>query len=125
MGYARIILVYLLAGASIVHAGVTTAPAAVPPPIHIVLIGHAPDHPYGTHAYLPDCKLLAKCLEQTPRVRTVVSDGWPSDAGVLDRAAAIVLFVNKGGNFLYRSDHADAGGALMKRGVGLTAIHCG
>ena len=40
----------------------------------IVLIGHELDRAWGTHMYLPTCKLLAKCLEQTPGVHAVISD---------------------------------------------------
>ena len=47
----------------------------------IVLIGHDRDHPFGTHEYMADCRLLAKCLEQTPGVEAVVSNGWPWRAG--------------------------------------------
>lgn len=89
----------------------------------IVLIGHAPDHPHGTHAYLPDSRLLAKCLEQTPGVRAVVSDGWPKDPTVLEDARAIVFHCRMGGDLLFHKDHLDQAKKLMKKGVGLTAIH--
>ena len=50
----------------------------------IVRIGHKPDRPPGTHLYLKECELLAKCLRQTAGVAAVVSDGWPREADVWD-----------------------------------------
>ena len=43
----------------------------------ILLIGKDPDHPWGTHMYLPTCVMLTKCLRQIEGVETVVSGGWP------------------------------------------------
>lgn len=91
----------------------------------IVLIGHAPDHPYRTHCYLPDCELLAKCLRQTPGVETVVSRGWPEDPAVLADADAVVLHVQRGGDLLFDPKHRDRAAELLKRGIGLTAVHWG
>ena len=40
----------------------------------ILLIGKDRDHPFGTHEYMTDCAVLAKCLEQTPGIRALVSN---------------------------------------------------
>lgn len=89
----------------------------------IVLIGKDRDHAFMTHEYMADCKLLAKCLEQTPGVETVVSNGWPADAAVLKDVNAIVLYTANGGNVLLAGPHRKQADELLKQGVGLTAIH--
>jgi hypothetical protein len=89
----------------------------------IVLIGHKPDHPPGTHLYLEECRLLAGCLEQTANVKAVVSDGWPKDAAVLDGVSAIVLYSSPGADIVFKGPHADQAEKLFDQGVGLTAIH--
>ena len=89
----------------------------------IVLIGHELDHAWGTHMYLPTCKLQAKCLEQTPGVHAVISDGWPKNKNVLAGVDAIVLYSSPGGEILLDGDQAAEVNQLMKRGVGLVCIH--
>jgi type 1 glutamine amidotransferase len=89
----------------------------------IVLIGKDRDHPYRTHEYMADSKLLAKCLEQTPNIKAVVSNGWPKDPAVLADADAIVLHVAMGGDFLFHKSHRKQAQGLLDEGVGLTAIH--
>lgn len=89
----------------------------------IVLIGHKPDHPPGTHLYLPDSRLLAKCLRQTPGVEAVVSDGWPKDPKVLEGVRAIALYTSPGAEIVFTGPHAEQAERLFKQGVGLTAIH--
>ena len=89
----------------------------------IVLIGHKPDHPPGTHLYLHECGLLAKCLRQTPNVEAVVSDGWPADAAVLEGVSAIALYTSPGAEILLKGKQREQVEKLLKAGVGLTALH--
>jgi type 1 glutamine amidotransferase len=90
----------------------------------IVLIGHKPDHPFGTHMYLHECGLLAKCLRQTPGVEAVVSDRWPKDPAVMKSVSAIVVYSGPGAELLLKGKHAkQCEELLMTKGVGLTAIH--
>jgi hypothetical protein len=42
---------------------------------NVLLVGHKLDHPFGTHMYPHECKLLAKCLNQNPGVKATVSNG--------------------------------------------------
>ena len=63
----------------------------------ILLIGHNLDHAWGTHMYLPTCKILAKCLTQTPGVNAIVSDGWPKDKNAIKGVDALVLYSSPGG----------------------------
>jgi type 1 glutamine amidotransferase len=72
---------------------------------------------------MADCALLARCLRQTPGVEAVVSNGWPKDAKVLEGVRAIVLHTQKGGNVLFGGLHRRQVEELLKKGVGLTAIH--
>lgn len=89
----------------------------------ILLIGHKPDHPPRCHEYLSTCELLAKCLRQTKGIEAVVSNGWPTDAKLLERTDAIVLYTSPGAEIVLAEKSAAAFEAMMKRGVGLVAIH--
>jgi type 1 glutamine amidotransferase len=89
----------------------------------ILLVGKDPDHPPRTHEYMFECRLLAKCLEQTNGVETVVSKGWPSDPGIARDIDVIVLYTGMGGNVLSDAKVRDQVEALLKRGTGLVMIH--
>ncbi|MGF1583193.1 MAG: ThuA domain-containing protein [Gemmataceae bacterium] len=91
----------------------------------ILLIGKELDHPYGTHMYMFECRLLAKCLEQTPGVQTIVSKGWPKDPKTLEGVNSIVFYTREGGDVLFAGKHRKQAIELMKNGVGLVAIHWG
>lgn len=89
----------------------------------ILLLGKDRDHPYATHEYMIECALLATCLKQTPGVETIVSNGWPKDPGQLKDVKAIVLYTRNGGNGLFDPLNKAQAEAMLKNGVGLTAIH--
>src|SRR6516165_10249418 len=91
----------------------------------ILLIGQDLDHPRATHTYLSDCVLLAKCLRQTEGVEAVVSNGWPKDPVVVKGVTAIVLHNRLGGTMLFGGPQRRQVEELLKRGVGITAIHWG
>lgn len=91
----------------------------------ILLIGHKPDHPHGTHMYLRWCELLAKCLNQTKGVEAVVSDGWPKDAAALKDLAAAFTYGSPGADRLLTGDVGKAFEDLLKQGVGFAALHWG
>ncbi len=91
----------------------------------VLLIGKDRDHAYSHHEYMPDCEILANCLRQTPGVDAVVSNGWPKDPAILKDVTAIVLNTRKGGNVLFDPLVKGQADELLKRGVGLTAIHWG
>ncbi len=97
--------------------------ASKTPEKKVVLIGQQPDHPPGTHLYLPECELLAKCLRQTAGVKAVVSDGWPADPVVLDGVSAIVLYSSPGAEILLEGPQREKFESLMEQGVGLVALH--
>lgn len=89
----------------------------------IVLIGHDRDHPFGSHMYLHECRLLAKCLEQTPRVETVISNLWPREAHVLEGVDALVFYSSPAGDLLLKGPHRAEAERLLAEGVGYAAIH--
>jgi type 1 glutamine amidotransferase len=97
--------------------------AADAPPAKIVLLGHKLDHPYGSHMYLHECGLLAKCLRQSPGVQALVSDGWPTNAATLQGVNALVLYTSPGGTILLEPTHRAQAEQLLARGVGYVAIH--
>ncbi len=91
--------------------------------VKILLIGKDRDHPPKTHEYMVECRLLAKCLRQTPGVKAIVSNGWPKDSTVLKDVDAIAFYTRQAGNVLFGGPHRAEAEALLKRGVGLSAIH--
>ncbi len=106
-------------------AAVTLAVASggAPSRTRILLIGTKHDHPPRTHMYVEVCGLLAKCLNQTPGVEAVVSDGWPAEPAALRDVKAIVLYSSPGGNILLDPAHREQAERLLARGVGYCAIH--
>jgi hypothetical protein len=112
--------------AAIVASGLAAAADPSPTPaVKILLIGHKPDHPYGTHMYLEECRLLAKCLEQTKGVRAIVSDGWPKDPTALENVRSIAFYSSPGGAILLAPERRAIAEKLLADGVGLVAIHWG
>ncbi len=104
-------------------AFVALANVRAEPNAKVLFVGKQPDHPFGTHMYLHTCGMLAKCLALTDRVETVVSDGWPQEARVLEGVSTIVMYTTPAAEFLLDAPHRDAVDSLMKKGVGLVTIH--
>jgi type 1 glutamine amidotransferase len=101
----------------------TTVAAADPAPTRILLIASAPDHPWASHMYEHECKLLAKCLENTPGVNTETSLGWPSDPKQTEDIKAIVFYCKHAGDILLDEARRAQCERILKNGAGLTAIH--
>src|SRR5436309_3233068 len=109
--------------------------ATAAPPKSIVLIAGAPDagHPKGTHEYERSARLLKHCLDTSPNLKdiqaTVVTNGWPADPTILDRADAIALITSGADRnatdhpLLAAGDRLAALEKQMRRGCGLVAIH--
>jgi type 1 glutamine amidotransferase len=93
------------------------------PKTKILFIGKNPDHAYGSHMYMHTCGMLAKCVELTSGVETVVSNGWPKDGKTLEAVKAIVIYTSPGAEFLLEGPHRKQVDELMKKGVGLVTIH--
>lgn len=93
--------------------------------VRILLIAKDRDHAFSQHEYLSDCAILAKCLNQTPGVKAEVVNGWPKEGEKFKDVKAIVLNTRLGGNVMFDPLNKEQAKALLKNGVGLTAIHWG
>src|SRR5262245_61901986 len=89
----------------------------------ILLVHTRPDHAWATHMYEFECKLLARCLQQTKGVETVVVRDWPTDARELEGVKAIVYYSRPAGDIVLAPAHKKKFQELMKDGVGFVAIH--
>jgi type 1 glutamine amidotransferase len=92
-------------------------------PIRILLVSSEPDHAWATHMYEHECKLLGKCLENTPGVKSTTSQGWPKDAKQLEGVKAIVFYCKHAGDILLDPANRKQCLRLLDDGAGLTAIH--
>jgi len=92
----------------------------------IVFIAGTPSHAYGAHEHNAGCKLLAMELEKAlPNYKTrVYLNGWPTEAGALDGADAIVMYCDGGAKHMV-VPHLDEVDALAKQGVGIVCLHYG
>lgn len=89
----------------------------------VLLIGHPPDHPWGSHMYLHTADMLAKCLQLNGDVQTIVSDGWPADAAALRGVDSVVLYTSPAAELLLDAPHRQQVLDLMREGCGLVTIH--
>jgi type 1 glutamine amidotransferase len=92
----------------------------------VVFIAGKLSHGPGEHEHRAGCLLLKSCLDGVPGVTSVVySNGWPDNpAAAFEGASTIVIYSDGGGGHPFlQGDHLKTIGELMKKGVGLTAIH--
>ena len=89
----------------------------------VLLVGKQPDHPHGTHMYMHTSNLLAKCLQKTGQIETVISQGWPQDPERLKDVKTIVLYSSPGAEFLLDGSGANEVHQMLRDGVGLVTIH--
>lgn len=92
---------------------------------HIVFLAGAKSHGYGQHEHPAGCRLMARLLESglPGVVRTTICDGgWPKDERVFDNASSVVMFFDGGDNHP-TVRHPAVFRELLKRKVGLCALH--
>ena len=91
----------------------------------IVMIAGKTSHGSGEHEARAGCLLFQKCLAGFPGVAVeVYSNGWPENPGVLNGAAAVVIYSDGGAAHpALQDDHLPTLAALMKKGTGLVLIH--
>lgn len=107
-------------GLAVIGLAVANPASAAEGKKQIVFVHGKASHGYGGHAYGPAFRMLARMLnENVPAVEaTVVQDD--QDLAVLDTADAIVLGSDGGRLVKTLGDRLEP---LMKKGVGLAAIH--
>jgi type 1 glutamine amidotransferase len=106
-----------------VSVGLLSADEKVSNTTRILLVASAPDHPWATHMYEHECKLLGKCLENTRGMQSTTSVGWPKDAKQLEGVKAIVFYCKHAGDILLDATNREQCLRLLNDGAGLTAIH--
>ncbi len=121
-----------IAAASFCLMCLTATVSAQELPEVVLIAGELDDHPRGTHEYEKAVLLLAHGLRMAadgPRlsVKTHLG-GWPSDPSTLENASTIVVI--SAGSDQREADHPLLVGKrletldrLMRRGIGLVAIH--
>src|SRR5947208_11080832 len=97
--------------------GTRSAPAADPGPTTVLLVYTKPDHPWASHMYELECRLLARCLEQTPGVRVAVAQDWPADDKQFDGVKAIVYYSRPAGDIVLAPGRRERFQKLMEDGV--------
>ncbi len=89
----------------------------------IALVGTRPDHPYASHMYLHECRMLAQCLRLAPGVEAIVVQDWPEDPRTFEGAKSIVYYSRPAGDIVLSQGHREQFQKLMADGVGYVAIH--
>ena len=91
----------------------------------IVLIAGPPSHGPGEHEHRAGALLFQKCLAGFPGVTVAVyTNGWPTDSGALNGAAAVVIYSDGGPSHpALQADHRQQLAALMRQGVGFACFH--
>jgi type 1 glutamine amidotransferase len=96
---------------------------------NLVIIAGRPSHPPRMHEFNAGVQLLHKCLADVPGLNAqFVLNGWPKDETILDKADAIVFYMDGGG----RHEVVQNGGKrleyiekLTQKGVGIGCMHYG
>lgn len=92
----------------------------------IVLIAGPASHGPRDHEHRAGCLLLKSCLDKVPGVISVVySNGWPQNpTEAFAGASSIFIYADGGGGHPFlQDDRLQVIGELVKKGVGLGAIH--
>src|SRR5258708_467660 len=103
----------------------TALSVAAAPARRVVFIAGPPSHGPREHEYRAGCLLLAGCLANVPDVSTLVlTNGWPSNARVLDGADTLVIYTDGGpGHPLIQPGRLSILSPLMAKGLGLVCLH--
>jgi type 1 glutamine amidotransferase len=126
-GVNRAFFLLLLALAAVAGPGCVTSTSSARAPKKIVLVAGRVSHGTGEHEFRAGALLLKDCLDQVPGVQAiVVTNGWPADVAVFEDAAAILIYADGGDAHPFiRPERLQLLDGLMKRGVGLGAVHYG
>lgn len=91
----------------------------------ILIVGSKPDHPYGSHMYEFEGKLLAHCLSKHMEVAAEFVSSWPPTDEQLESARSIVFYSSPAGSVLLLPEHQKRFDSLMQKKVGFVALHWG
>ncbi len=96
-------------------------------PKEVLLLGAKRDHPQGRHQYMAGLRVLAKCLEGVPDVKTQIvaaDEPWPEGPELLKKADGVVLYLGEGAKWIQASPQRLAAiQDLARRGGGIVALH--
>jgi len=113
----------------LIPAFLLTAAAQNAAPRKLVIVAGKPSHDARLHEFNAGTQLLAKCLRDSPALKTqVVLNGWPKDESVFENAAAVVFYMDGGAKHeavqegRRRMDLIDG---WVKKGVGIGCMHYG
>lgn len=103
--------------------------AQAEPPRQVLLLGVKRDHPKGRHHYHAGLRVLAKCLESVPGLKTelvAADEPWPQGPELLQKADGVVLYLGEGAKWLRATPERTAAmQELARRGGGIVALHAG
>lgn len=128
MNLARPATPVLLAGILLV-AGLLLSACERTPPRKVVLVGGADSEGPGRHDYPHGIRALQALLQQDPETRDRIDvaaypDGWPVDPHAFDGASAVLWYFDGMDKHPLRDPVKRAAfEALMRRGVGVVALH--
>ena len=91
----------------------------------LVLVAGTQSHGPGDHEFNAGVQLLAKCLKDVPGLKTTVQlNGWPKDESILEKADAVLFYMDGGGNHpVAQKDRLAFMDSLMSKGVGVGFAH--
>ncbi len=106
---------------------VAASAACAETPKEVLLLGAKRDHPADRHQYMAGVRVLAKCLEAVPEVKTRViaaDEPWPQGPELLKKADGVVLYLGQGAKWIQASPQRLAAiQELARRGGGIVALH--
>lgn len=91
----------------------------------VLVVGSKPDHPFGTHMYEFDSKLLVTCLNKNAGVSASYVPSWPPTEEQIASAKAFVFYSSPTGSVLLTDQHRERFTKLMQGDIGFVAIHWG
>ena len=101
--------------------------AATNAPKRIVLIAGKPSHPIGMHEFNAGVQLLSGCMQGRSDVKVeFVLNGWPKDESIFENAAAVIFYMDGGGNHeavLEEGRRLKFIQKLTEKGVGIGCMH--
>ncbi len=93
-------------------------------PKKIVLIAGPASHGPGEHEHNAGCKLIQKCLSQTPGIEVIAYTGWPTDPSALEGAAAVIIYSDGGGGHpALKDNRMQQLEKAMAEGAGFGCLH--